>query len=153
MSCTCCSRTSNPDLPAFTFQSVYEGKQHASQSLRETGLCSSVTEEKPSVPLSKERELGVVPKRDGKQWLSCSEVKPKHRCLPTSRISRVEPVVKRFWFTKADLRTCWVLVKKSGCLYQNIHLFPRRNKGKEGMHGERVRVRTIILNALWRNKT
>lgn len=53
MSCTCCSRTSNQNLPAFTSQSVYEGKQHASQSLRETGLCSSVTEEKPSVPLSK----------------------------------------------------------------------------------------------------
>lgn len=74
-----------------------------------------------------------------------------HELASRGIISSVEPDLKRCWFVKVYLQICWVVVQKSACSQEKLHLVHRRNQRKEEMHGERVRVRTVILT-LWRQK-
>lgn len=121
-------------------------------------VCAGLWEtEQPSLLSGRQSELGV-PKWEGKQRLLCHAVSQNYQ-VPVIFHELSNRQNFKCWASSEDtlayevcLHICWVAVQKSGCSQESIHSFHRRDWGNE-MHGERVRVRTSILNILRRDKT
>lgn len=45
---------------------------------------------------------------------------------------------EEIWVHEVCLHICWVVVQKSGCSQESIHLFHRRNWGNKELHGKEL---------------
>lgn len=141
MDCICSIRTSHQDSPAFISGSVYEVKQHVSQWLRENrSVLVCERQNSPACFSGRQSELGVP--KWGQQWLLCHAVSQSYQVrVIFHELANTENF--KCWASSEEilvhdvcLHICWVVVQKSGCFKESIHLFHRRNWGNKEMHGK-----------------